>query len=119
MVSSSYSGNAEPVRTPKLVAIALQGNFWRSIRFGDEEATGENYCHLFIDQKLWKVGLLDSIFRLIADDEVNETMVISVERNFVYHPYDGGADVILKDSLTRDRYKQKYEQWLSARPDGL
>lgn len=118
LASTSCSGDAEPIRSPKIEEMGLQQNFWQSIQV-DEEAPGETHCHVFIDFVRWKVGLLDALFRLVADDEISEVMLISVEGNFVYHPYDGGADLILKDSITRDRYKQKYVHWLSVRPDGL
>ena len=119
LISCSYSEKSEPTKNPKLVAMGLQEDFWRTINQGNDEETEKYFCHLFVDEKHWKNGLLDELFRLVAEDEVNEVMIISDERNFVYHPYDGGADVILKDSFTRDSYKQKYKRWLSARPDGL
>lgn len=119
LVSCGFSRNAEPVRSPKIKEIGFQQIFWKTIRLDDEETREETYCHFFIDYVDWKVGLLDSLFRLIANDEISEIMLVSVEGNFVYHPYDGGADLILKDSFTRDSYKQKYVHWLSARPDGL
>lgn len=118
LVSTSCSGDAEPIRSPKIEEMGLQQSFWQSIQV-DEETPGETHCHVFIDFVRWKVGLLDALFRLVADDEISEVMLISVEGNFVYHPYDGGADLILKDSVTRDRYKQKYVHWLSVRPEGL
>lgn len=34
-------------------------------------------------------------------------------------PYDGGVDIILPDTATRDFYHQKYRAWLSDRADGL
>lgn len=119
LVTCNFSAEKVPVKSPKPEGIGFQANFWRSINISDDEESEEYYCHLFLDPKQWKVGILDELLRLIANDEISNLMVISIENNVVYHPYDGGADVILKDSQTRDNYKQKYEHWLSARPDGF
>ena len=117
LVSCTYSEDNKPTKDSKLEAIGFQENIWRSL--SNEEESYKYYRHLFFDERLWKVGSLNPLLRLVANDEVNEIMIISAEKNFVYHPYDGGADVILKDGQTRDNCKKKYEEWLPDRPDGL
>lgn len=119
LVSCSYSEKSEPTKNPSLKAIGLQENFWRTVNLNELENSEVYFLHLFVDKKRWKVGVLDAMLRLIANDEVDGSMAISIERRFVYHPYDGGADLILKDVDTRDYYKAKYNSWLSTHPDGL
>ncbi len=38
---------------------------------------------------------------------------------WLYHPYDGGADVIAPSSVERDKLKSKFAAWLSDHPQGL
>ncbi|MEU8403165.1 hypothetical protein AB0C28_49000 [Nonomuraea sp. NPDC048892] len=37
----------------------------------------------------------------------------------LYHPYDGGADVILTNTQERDTLKAAHTDWLSKHPSGL
>jgi hypothetical protein len=56
---------------------------------------------------------------LVADDRVSNLMIVGLDERSVYHPYDGGADVILADRRQRDALRERYRDWLSTRPDGL
>mgnify|MGYP000411485810 CR=1 FL=1 len=49
----------------------------------------------------------NDLLRAIANDETR-ALFVSVEKNVLVAPYDGGIDLILKDSETRDNYKKKY-----------
>jgi len=66
----------------------------------------------------WQKGKYDNVLRDIANDEVRVSFV-SVDSDTIVAPYDGGVDLILKDSQTRDSYKIKYRAWLSSREDGF
>lgn len=48
-----------------------------------------------------------------------DTNFVSSTEQVIVAPYDGGVDFVLKNSGTRDFYKHKYKDWLSARVDGL
>ncbi|MEL6195489.1 MAG: hypothetical protein AAFZ38_10640 [Myxococcota bacterium] len=37
----------------------------------------------------------------------------------LYHPYDGGMDVIVEHAQFRDLLKETFRDWLSAHPEGL
>ena len=67
---------------------------------------------------VWKPNYLDNILRGIATDNIRGFFV-SFDKNVIVAPYDGGIDFVLKDSLTKDYYKNKYRQWLSEREDGF
>ncbi len=58
----------------------------------------------------------DSLLKRIADDELR---VFFVGQDCLIAPYDGGVDIIFKDSTTKDFYKSRYKTWLSTREDGL
>ena len=64
----------------------------------------------------WNTGCLDSMLRMIAVEEVRAFIVGS---DCLMVPYDGGADVILKDETTRNSFKNHFTEWLSVHPRGL
>ncbi|AUD02024.1 DUF3885 domain-containing protein [Spirosoma pollinicola] len=67
---------------------------------------------------VWKTNYHDNILREIATDKIRGFFV-SFDKNIIVAPYDGGIDFMIKDSLTKEYYKNKYRQWLSEREDGL
>ena len=83
----------------------------------DENRPGEVY-NLFVAEVSWQSGAHDSILKDIAN-WVTTAMFISAAATCVIAPYDGGMDVLVKDTATRDRYKEKYGDWLSKREDGM
>ena len=83
----------------------------------DEYEIGQFYKPMFSEQ-IWQSNKFDSILKDIADDQLR-AFFISVDKKNIIAPYDGGVDLILKDTETRNIYKQKYSDWLSQREDGL
>jgi len=69
-------------------------------------------------ETVWKPSCHDQLLREIATDNVR-AFFISFDKKVIVAPYDGGVDFVLKDSLTRDFYKNKYKQYLSEREDGM
>lgn len=55
----------------------------------------------------------------IADDATRDIIICPKNLAWLYHPYDGGMDVIASDVSTRDRLRQSYDDWLSTHPSGL
>lgn len=67
---------------------------------------------------IWSPKVHDQLLREIAADNVR-AFFVSFDKNVIVAPYDGGVDFIMKDVLTKDFYKNKYQHWLSWREDGL
>jgi hypothetical protein len=72
---------------------------------------------MFSEQN-WQPKKFDNILKDVAEGNLR-AFFVSVDKELIIAPYDGGIDFILKDIKTRDFYKQKYSGWLSARQDGL
>lgn len=120
LLSKGYGLNINVIsEDKKLKVLGLQKNFWLSINVSDETDEENYFWNLFYDEIKWRENSFNNLLRLVADDEINEIMFFSIENNIIYHPYDGGADIILKDSILRDKYKEKYRDWLSNHPKGL
>lgn len=78
---------------------------------------GQVYSAAFAEVT-WTYGGHDKLLRIIAGDEVR-AFFVSFEKGVIVAPYDGGMDVIAKDTVMRDLYKEKYKEWLSEREDGM
>lgn len=117
-----YSETVTP-NTPEqhLVNLCKELTPWKSTSIADEEDKDEYpyYLHLHVAKIDYPNENLEKLFKLVADDELRNVMIICPESNWIFHPYDGGADVILKDSSTRDQLKTKHSDWLSSHPKGL
>jgi hypothetical protein len=75
--------------------------------------------HLYAREIVWQPGVFDETLRRVADYKSWNVMVIGVEQRVVYHPYDGGADIIARDERHRDALKTRFRDWLSLLPSGL
>jgi hypothetical protein len=82
----------------------------------DDYDKGEIYRPAFAET-IWKQNKHDKLLREIAVDSVR-VFFASIDNNIIIAPYDGGIDIVLKDTMTRDNYKLKYKDWLSEREDG-
>ena len=82
----------------------------------DEYDEGQTFRPAF-SETVWNANKHDPLLRIIANDGVR-AFFISLDNKVIVAPYDGGIDFILKDTATRDIYKQKYKEWLSEREDG-
>lgn len=83
-----------------------------------DEYDEEMYYEVLIKSERWEKNSLNDILRKIADDEIR-AMFINPNAECIIVPYDGGVDIILKNTETRDSFKTKYADWLSKREDGL
>lgn len=68
--------------------------------------------------QVWREGRWDEVLRAIAEDELR-VLFLSTSRGCLIAPYDGGVDVILADTNSRDACRQRYQGWLSPHPSGL
>jgi hypothetical protein len=82
--------------------------------FVDEEH--ETVYQSFTFETAWKSHTLNPILMLIADGDLRAFFIAS---SCLIAPYDGGIDVILKDSPSCWAFKQNFKDWLSTRADGL
>jgi len=83
-----------------------------------DEYETDMFLDVFIKHATWIKNKFDPILRKIADDQIH-MLFVNPSSELVIAPYDGGVDLILKDVLTKNIYKEKYRNWLSQREDGL
>jgi hypothetical protein len=64
-------------------------------------------------------GEFDNVLEAAADWELANVIIGPDDLRWLYHPYDGGADVIAASPDQRDQLKAEFSAWLSSHPDGL
>lgn len=83
--------------------VAMEGTFW----------------HIFGSKTAWRPGIFDSVVRRTADDELSNVMICETGCRWIFHPYDGGMDVVLDSPDARDVLRKQFIAWVSAHPTGL
>lgn len=86
---------------------------WPSPGVAEELGVGQ----LFVNEG--PLSALNGLLRMVANDECRGVMILPVDLTWIFHPYDGGADVITATSAERDWLAARFASWRSARPDGL
>ena len=74
---------------------------------------------LHVSRGQFTPGSLDELLRYVADDRTDGVVVTDLAMRWLFHPYDGGMDVIAPSVGERDRLAARFGTWLSDRPDGL
>jgi hypothetical protein len=82
-----------------------------------ERRAEPNYWHLYFNERRWVEHSMDDLLKKVADDEIGNVLFISIEKRVLYHPYDGGADIVVESEQMRDLMRAKYQAWLSKHPD--
>lgn len=89
---------------------------WRTIE-GDDYLEGQ--AELYTSLMAYPSSSVDSVLRAAADWQLAWTIIGPPDLRWLYHPYDGGADIIAPSSIVRDHLKDKFAAWLSSHPGGL
>nr|WP_237545483.1 hypothetical protein [Streptomyces sp. SID1046] len=96
-----------------------EGTLWTTV---DDTYDPDPLFHLrwyfYADRRRLRRGCLDPLLRAVADDVLSGVFVTDPGLTRMYHPYDGGADVILPTRQERDRMRERHTDWLSAHPTG-
>jgi hypothetical protein len=120
IVTASWStGQHRTVREAEVAELTPEARFWTRILTDDSEPEEPVWTHLWVSVSKLPDPHLLALFRLVADDVAGGVIVTSPAMHWLYHPYDGGADVIAASGEQRDRLRRRYAEWLSAQPSGL
>ena len=108
----------EPCPLPEALAARPRAVYWTSACIDDEPGF-ESWMHLYVSQLPWTAGCLNPLLRQVADDVIASVLVADTDLRWLYHPYDGGMDVMLSSTTERDALRDRHQDWLSAHPGGL
>jgi hypothetical protein len=120
VVLPEYSEDIEPTKPePELSSLFSASEPWRTLAQHENDDDYESYWHLHVSRIKFTGSEFNSLFRMVANDEVGNIMIICPSKGVVFHPYDGGADVLLATAEERDHLKEKHREWLSSHPEGF
>ncbi|WP_007509911.1 MULTISPECIES: DUF3885 domain-containing protein [Pseudofrankia] len=122
VVTSEWTENVEPGSPvwPTRSQIAPRAWHWRTVlEEPDEAPEWRSYTQLYAEVMPWRQGAIDAVLRAVANDELANVILAPIDLGWLYHPYDGGADVILPTRERRDALKVQYRAWLSRHSLGL
>lgn len=109
-----------PPKWPKRSEVAPAAQHWQTlIEKPDDDPDFRIYTQLYAETRPWRPGIIDAVLRAVADDEIYNVILSPPDLRWLYHPYDGGADVILPTRAERDALKNRHRAWLSTDPSGL
>jgi hypothetical protein len=67
----------------------------------------------------WTPGSWDDLLRDVANYVVPSVVIYNSLSGEVYAPYDGGADVFVRNADRVTELRTRWQDWMSTRPDGL
>ncbi|GAA0950587.1 DUF3885 domain-containing protein [Actinocorallia libanotica] len=85
----------------------------------DERSFFEIPLKLYVSEVVYGSATLDPFLRGVADERLGHAIISPPDLRWLYHPYDGGGDVIAATVRERDALKSRYASWLSEHPSGL
>lgn len=119
VVTASWSGGPTPMpRSAPLAAVFPDAVWWES-HCTDDDPDFPIWAHLWLDQCTLDDPRLETLLRIVADDQTRDVLLIDPDLRWLYHPYDGGGDVHATTREQRDELKARYASWLPTNEAGL
>ncbi|MFC7885991.1 hypothetical protein ACFUVV_29550 [Streptomyces sp. NPDC057376] len=87
-------------------------HWWTDSDTADPDPDFHVHMRLYADRRPWRPGCVDELLRAVADDRLAEVFLTDTGLRRIHHPYDGGADVVLATPAERDRFANRYVEWL-------
>ena len=75
--------------------------------------------HVYASSIDYPSAEFDEVLQAAADWQIANVIIAPPDLGWLYHPYDGGADVIAPTTSRRDQLKADFGTWLSSHPEGL
>ena len=120
VVTAAWSGSREPAgRQPQLARVLPDAIYWIPVLQDRDDTGPESWMHLHVSTSPWQDGELDPLLLLVADDQTRGVIIAPPDLTWLYHPYDGGADVIARYKGERDMLMRRHSEWLPANTHGL
>lgn len=120
VITAAWTNTASVAkRDPDLLTALSDADPWTSVLVEREDDGFENWTHLFTSRVSTDVQKLDPLLGLVAGNGTGGVVISNAELEWLFCPYDGGADVIAATTADRDALRAKHLDWLSAHPLGL
>ncbi|WP_411722318.1 hypothetical protein [Mycetocola sp.] len=120
LITVAWSESPEQAeRDSDLQSAFPEGHYWQSVAYDLSDPDYPVWTHLYVGSTALDAEELRSLLMLVADDGTSDVVICPPGGDWLYHPYDGGGDVIAPDHTTRDILRDRHADWLPANPHGL
>jgi hypothetical protein len=118
VIAAEVASTPAPTGAPAFEDCYPADTFWAAVpwHYADPDLL---FAHLYVRRFDWQPGILDDLLIAVADGDLPGVIVAPAGLRWLYHPYDGGADVVLPSVAERDELAAKHREWRSAHPSGL
>lgn len=116
LLATAWSDSQEPAQLENELAEVLpNARYWTSV-LREEDAGEEYWHHVYVSASSRRSAEVAGLLQLVADDVTGDVIITSPDLEWLYHPYDGGADVIAHAAAARDEIRDRHTDWLPAPP---
>lgn len=121
VVVGSWSTTPVPAPLDAVTAGALPGAQygWTVLRDEPDQDDDGLWDHYYVDRLEPEGPVLDALLRVVADCWGMDVVIAPPGLEWLYVPYDGGADVYAASAADRNALRDRHADWLSSHPDGL
>jgi hypothetical protein len=89
---------------------------WQTIESNDYF---DEPVHVYAGSIDYPSAEFDDVLQAAADWQIANVIIGPPDLQWLYHPCDGGADVIAPSTSRRDQLRADFATWLSSHPKGL
>lgn len=119
VVTTAYGDHHRPRRAGDVARATGRARRWWTFETADSAPDWPLWCSAFVSRSTGPRDELEPLLRLVADDRTRGVVIAPTDLAWLYHPYDGGADVLLPTREGRDALRDRHRGWVSAHPLGL
>lgn len=95
-------------------------SYWMAMPGEEDDGDWEPvWTHAYVGATTIDAPDLRALLLLVADDVTSGVIISPPGAEWLYHPYDGGADVIAPDPSVRDALRLRHAEWLPTSAKGL
>lgn len=119
VVTVAWAGSAEPVsRWRKVARNSPSSAYWKAVPYDQSDPEDEAWMHLYLGRVGINEASLRALLVLVANDVTNQVLICPPNASWLYHPYDGGADVFTWNDEIRNTIRTRYAEWLPENSGG-
>ncbi len=87
-------------------------------KWSPEEYNKDTIYIPLVTKLKWTYNNFNALLKAVAEDKMR-FFFIEPSKPLIIAPYDGGVDIVLPNEELKNKYKEKYKDWLSFRQDEL
>jgi len=120
VVVSAWTNVPEPSPEPwdKYGRLDIDVSYWQSVLENPDETDPDfkSYRQLYVGSFPSQDEKLDALLRQVANDKMSGAILTPEDFSWIYHPYDGGVDILLSSVEEREKLMGSHEDWLPVPP---